>query len=94
MTQKLSQNQKLELKELKKNKSCSTTWIDPKTVFEPYPNPKNSPVGPQKVINDPKIKPNWKEEIIESERYSTTWVAPKSVFESEPGPKNSILALQ
>ena len=29
---------------------------DPKTVFEPYRNPKNSPLGPQKVKNDPKIK--------------------------------------
>ena len=29
---------------------------DPKKVLEPYPNPKNSPLGPQKVKNDPKIK--------------------------------------
>ena len=27
-------------------------------VVEPYPNPKNSPLGPQKVKNDPKIKSN------------------------------------
>ena len=27
-----------------------------KTVFEPYPNPKNSPLGPPKLKNDPKIK--------------------------------------
>ena len=48
------------------NKSCSTIWVDPKTVFEPYPNlknsplgnpkPKNSPLVPQKVKNYPKIK--------------------------------------
>ena len=31
------------------NKSCSTTLVDPKTFFEPYPDPKNSPLGPQKV---------------------------------------------
>ena len=27
-----------------------------KTVFEPYPNPKNSPLWPQKVKIDPNIK--------------------------------------
>ena len=37
-------------------KSCWTTWIDPKTEFEPFPNLKNSPLGPQKLKNDPKIK--------------------------------------
>ena len=39
-----------EWKETKKMK------VVPKTVVEPYPNPKNSPLGPQKVKNDPKIK--------------------------------------
>ena len=29
---------------------------DPKTVFEPYPSPKSSPLGPQKAKNDTKIK--------------------------------------
>ena len=29
---------------------------NPKTVVEPYPNPKNIPLGPPKVKNDPKIK--------------------------------------
>ena len=38
------------------DKSCSTTWVDPKTVIEPYPNLENSPLGPKKVKNDPKIK--------------------------------------
>ena len=27
------------------NKCCSTKWVDPKTVFEPYPDPKNSWLG-------------------------------------------------
>ena len=31
-------------------------WLDSKTVFEPFLNPKNGPLGPQKVKNDPKIK--------------------------------------
>ena len=25
------------------NKNCSITWVDPKTVVQPYPNPKKSP---------------------------------------------------
>ena len=28
----------------------------PKTFFEPHTDPKNIPLGPQKVKNDPKIK--------------------------------------
>ena len=35
---------------------CSITYVDPKIVIEPFPNPKNSPLGPQKVKNHPKIK--------------------------------------
>ena len=38
----------------KEIESCSTTLVDPKTIFEP--NPKNSPLEPQNVKNDPKIK--------------------------------------
>ena len=57
------------------NENCSTTWVDPKTVFEPFPNPKNSPLGPQKVKNDPKIKSKWNiriEKNKEDESCSTT----------------------
>ena len=28
----------------------------PRKVYEPFPNPKNSPLGPQKVKINPKIK--------------------------------------
>ena len=38
------------------NKNWSTTRVDPKTVFEPFPDPKMSQLGPQKVENDPKIE--------------------------------------
>ena len=31
------------------NKSCSTTGVDPKRVFGPYPDPKNSPLWPNKL---------------------------------------------
>ena len=30
--------------------------VDPKTVYEPYIEPKNSPLGSQKFKDDPKIK--------------------------------------
>ena len=69
-----------ELKESKKMKvSYSTTWVEPKTVFEPFYSPKNSPLGPQKVKNDPKIesKSNVRiERNKENESCSTTWVDP------------------
>ena len=39
---------KVRIKENIENKSCSTTLVDPKTVVESYPNPKNSLLGPQK----------------------------------------------
>merc|ERR1712121_569301 len=48
-----------EIEQNSENKSYYSILGDPKTVFEPYPNPKNSPLGPQKVKkvkNDPKIK--------------------------------------
>ena len=46
---------KFLIKGTKENKNCSTTRVHPKTVFEPYPKPKNSLLEPQKVKNDPKI---------------------------------------
>ena len=45
-----------KLEQNSENKSYQSTLGDPKTVFESYPNPKNGPLGPQKVKNDPKIK--------------------------------------
>ena len=47
----------------------------PKTVVEPYPNPKNSPLGPPKLKMTPKIKSKSKvrfERNIEIEFCSTT----------------------
>ena len=57
------------------NESCSTTQVDLKTAFEPFPNPKNSPLGPQKVKNDPKNKSKSNVRIegnIENESCSST----------------------
>ena len=70
-------------KENKETENCSTTWVDHKTVFELYPNPKNSQLGPKKVKMTPKIKSKSKvriEENIENKSYSTSWVVPKTVF--------------
>ena len=47
----------------------------PQNVFEPFPNPKNSLLGPQKIKNDPKIKSKSNiriERIKEDEKFSTT----------------------
>ena len=58
------------------NESCSTTWVDPKTVVEPYSNPKTvvepysdhktSPLGSQKDKNDSKINSKSKITIEEN----------------------------
>ena len=37
------------------NKSCSATWVDQKTVFEPKPHPTNSPLGPKTSKITPKL---------------------------------------
>ena len=64
--------------------------LDPKTFLEPFPYPKNSPLGTQKVKNDPKIKSKSNVRIErnkENESYSLTWVKPKPVFQAYPNPK-------
>ena len=37
------------------NESCSSTWVDPKTVVKPYSNPQTSPIGPHKTKTTPKL---------------------------------------
>ena len=44
---KIRLNSKGKLEGSIENKSCSATPEDPKNVFEPYPNPKNNPLGPK-----------------------------------------------
>ena len=47
--------------------------VDPKTAFDSYTNPKNSPLGPQKAKNYPKIRSTINVRIqgsIENESYS------------------------
>ena len=66
-------------------------------MFEPFPNPKNNPLGPQKVKNDPKIKQKSNVRIErnkENESCSTTWVDSRKVVETYPNPKNNPLGPQ
>ena len=70
-TTKLSQKLKVRIEGSLENKSCSTTRVEPKTVFEQQ----NSPFGPQKVKNGPKIKYESQvriEDNIENKSLSTT----------------------
>ena len=72
------------------NKSCSTTGVDPKIFLSPTPIQKHSPLGPQKLKNDTKVKSKSKVRIegtIEDKSYSTTRVDPKTVFNPTPPQK-------
>ena len=64
----------------------------PQNCFEPYPSPKNSPLGPKKVKNDPKnqSKSNIKiEGTIKNKSCSTKREDLKTVFESYPDPQKA-----
>ena len=37
------------------NESCSTTWVDPKAIFEPYPDPTKYEITP-KVSQNQKLE--------------------------------------
>ena len=43
---KIKSTSKFKTEETLGNEHCSTTLVDPKKLFEPYPGPKNSPLGP------------------------------------------------
>ena len=78
------------------DESCLTTQIDSRTVFKPYSNPKNSPLGPNNVKNDCKIRSKSNVRIegnIENISCSTTQMDPRTVFKPypNPNPKNSPL---
>ena len=62
----------------------------PQNSFRILPQHQNSPLGPQKVKNDPNIKLKSNARVegnIENESCSTTWVDPKTVFELYPNQK-------
>ena len=69
----------------------------PQNSFWTLPQPQNSPLGPQKVKNGPKIKLKskvWIEVKLENESISATWVEPKTVGEPYHNPKNTLLGSQ
>ena len=49
-------------------KSCSTTWVDPKTVLNPTPTPKIAHLGLQKVKKTPKLSQNQKANLKELQK--------------------------
>ena len=60
--------------------SGSTTWVDPKTVFEPYLDLKNSPFEPQK---EQRLRSKSKviiEGSTENKFFSAPWLDPKIVM--------------
>ena len=68
-SQKLPQKKsksKVRIEVTIENKSCSITGTDPKISFEPYPDPKNSPLGSQIVPNYPKVRSKSKVRIEEN----------------------------
>ena len=65
MTPNLSQNQILELKKSIENKSCSTTRVDSKKVFQPFPDPTIAHWGPKKSKMTPKLDRNQKSQLKE-----------------------------
>ena len=65
MTPKLSQIQMSEFRELNvEDKSCSTTWVDLKTIVVPYANPKIRAPKSQKIIH--KLRQNKMSELKET----------------------------
>ena len=44
-TQKIESKSNVKIERTIENKSCSTTLVDPKTVFEPYPDYKKADQG-------------------------------------------------
>ena len=72
---KSKSNSNIIIEGIIENESCSSALIDPKTVFELYIEPKNSPLGSKKFKDDPKIKSKSKVRIegnIENESCLST----------------------
>ena len=61
-------------------------------MYEPLPNPKNSPLGPQKVKNDPKINQNQISELKETKKMEVVQLHENTL--PYPIPQNIQLGLQ
>ena len=67
--QKVKNDSKIKRQNCRKqNEKRSATWIDPKIVFQTFPEPKTSPLGLQKVKNDPKLIQNQMSEMKETKK--------------------------
>ena len=60
--QNIKSKSKVRIEGTTENKSFSITWVDPRKVFQPYPDPKNIPSRPQKAKR-PQISQNKKSEL-------------------------------
>ena len=66
--------------------------MDPKKVFESYPNPKIIPLGSQKAKQYPRIRSELKIRIeggVEDKICSAIQTEPKHLFEPDPNPKKT-----
>ena len=59
---KIQPNSNFTIQGIIENESCSTTWVDHKTVVEP--DPKSSPLGSQKVKMAQKFSQNQMSELM------------------------------
>ena len=50
---KIKSNSNVRIEGNIENESCSTTGVDPKTVFNRTPTPPKNPLGPKKVKKQP-----------------------------------------
>ena len=86
---KIKSKSKVRIERKIENESCSTIWVDLKTVVAPYSNPKISPLGPQKVKKKTKIKSKSKVRIewnIENENDQLQAQTPKQLWNPIPTP--------
>ena len=65
---KIRSNSKVRIERNIENESCSTTWVHPNTLFEPFPNPKNSPLQPQKSKMTLELSQNQMSELKEEKK--------------------------
>ena len=69
MNLKIKSNSNVRIKEIIEDEICSTTWVDPETVFEPHIEPKNIPLGHKKSLKiNPKSIQNKMSELKERKK--------------------------
>ena len=91
MTFKIKSNSNVRFQGIIENESCSTTWVNPKTVFEPHIELENSPLDLKKSETNPKLSQNQVSELKETEnkKCCTIWVDAKTIW-TWPTTRNSL----